>query len=79
MKPIEFKEQNITYTAPRGKESEVDKLPAYAKNGRNSSLWKLSLWERIKIMFTGKIWFSVMGNQSPILLTLNKPFKVEGK
>lgn len=66
MKPIEFKEQNVVFAK---NQEEYLNLPAH-KVGQSLSgeivfCESLSLKERIKVLFTGKIWVS--------LLTFNKP------
>ena len=39
------------------------------------SCWHLSFWERLKLLFTGRLWFSVIGNaQPPIWLGVDCPF-----
>jgi len=65
MKPIKFKEQNCTYAEDQ---PEYLPLPAFKNDSTEAeviSCWKLSFKERIKILFTGKLWVS--------LLTFNKP------
>lgn len=75
MKPIRFPEQNRTFIAPEGMEDKVDALPAFVGEGQVISCWKLSLWERIKLLLTGRLWFSVIGDaQPPIWLGVSCPF-----
>lgn len=56
-------------------------LPAYQddeQGGRTIHKWKLTLWERIKILFTGRLWFSVLNfhrRLQPIKPTVHDPFK----
>ncbi len=65
MKPIPFKESNVTY----GKnQPEYLPLPAYhdhEQGGRIFHCWKLTLRERVKVLFTGRLWINV--------LTFNRP------
>jgi hypothetical protein len=75
MYPVPFREQNIVFVAPAGMEDRVDSLPAFKGEGQVISCWHLTLWERLKLLFTGRLWFSVMGNaQPPIWLGVHRPF-----
>jgi hypothetical protein len=73
MKPIKFKEQNVIYAEDQ---PEYLPLPAFkTKEGNVTCCWNLSLKERIKILFTGNLWLSVLTfNQplQPLLPTVNK-------
>jgi len=63
MKPIKFPEQNCTYAE---NQPEYLPLPAFKdENGVVISCWRLSFRERLRILFKGNIWLS--------LLTFNKP------
>lgn len=76
MKPIKFKEQNCTFAE---KQPEYVPLPAhrvkYSPQGEIISCWGLSFFERIKVLFTGKIWVSLWSFNNPLTpsyLTVNK-------
>lgn len=75
MKPTEFKEQNIVFAKDQ---PEYQPLPAFKNNsfqGEVICCWKLSLWERMKVMITGRLWINLLTfNQplTPYLLTVNK-------
>jgi hypothetical protein len=77
MKPIKFKEQNIVFKKPPSMtDEECSSLPAHAYDGGIISCWHMSVWERIKALFTGRIWFCVLGNeQPPIWLDVKRPFQ----
>ena len=65
MKPIKFKEQNCTFAE---NQPEYVPLPAFradTKEGEVISCWQLSFRERLRILFTGKLWV--------MLMTFNKP------
>jgi hypothetical protein len=65
MKPIEFKGQNTVYAKDQ---KEYMPLPAFKYNtpqGEVISCWSLSFRERLRLLFTGKLWVC--------LLTFNKP------
>lgn len=58
MKIIKFKEHNITYA-----ENQPLYLPLpvhKTADGEATSCWGLSFLERLKVLFTGKIWLSVL-------------------
>ena len=77
MKPIDFKERNIIFAKDQ---SEYQSLPAYKnKNEGNSgevvSCWSLSFRERIKVLFSGKLYVSLMTfnkTLNPTYITVNK-------
>ncbi len=75
MKPIEFSEQN---TIIAENQPEYLPLPAFKNDsteGEVVSCWELSFIERIRILFTGKLWVMIMTfNQglAPILFTTKK-------
>ena len=56
MTPIPFREQNITYNPPEGMEDKCEALPAFRGEGQVISCWHLTLWERIKLLLTGRQW-----------------------
>ncbi len=65
MKPIEFKEQNCVYARHQ---KEYLPLPALKKDGDEGEVvfcQSLGLRERLRVLFTGRIWV--------MLLTFNNP------
>ncbi len=65
MSPQKFEQQNVTFAE---NQPEYLPLPAHrSEDGTVISCWKLTLRERIKILFTGKLWF--------ICLTFNQPLQ----
>ena len=75
MTPVPFREQNHTFLPPPRMEDKVGSLPTFVGEGQVISCWRLTLWERIKLLFTGRMWFSVIGNaQPPIWLGVHCPF-----
>jgi len=73
MKPIKFKEQNCTYAE---NQPEYGNLPSYKdSDGVVTSCWELSLTERLRVLFTGKIWMGLWSGDRPLtpsLLTTKK-------
>ena len=68
MKPIEFKEQNVVYGE---KQPQYKSLPALSfENGMVVTCWKLSWKEVLKLLFTRKIWHSVLSFNNPLQPTL---------
>lgn len=61
MKPVEFPEHNVKIAESQ---KEYRTLPAYSDDTTDQRhmicCWKLSFRERIKLLFTGKLWLSVM-------------------
>ena len=65
MKPIEFLGCNCVYAKDQ---PEYIPLPAHkSKEGEVTTCWKLSLKERLTVLFKGKLYLSV--------LTFNKPLQ----
>lgn len=58
---------------------ECGELAILQLDGTCISCWQMSLWERIKNLFTGKVWIGVLSGatQPPIYLTTKQPFKHE--
>jgi len=75
MKPIVFKESNVTFAKDQ---KQYLPLPAFKnENGHVISCWKLSLVERMKLLFTGKLWMNILSFNkplSPILPSVKYPF-----
>ncbi len=66
MEPIKFKEQNCTYAE---NQPEYLTLPAFKADGPEGlviSCWKLSLIERLRILFKGKLWVMLMTFKKPL-------------
>lgn len=74
MSITEFAEQTVTYAKDQ---PEYLPLPAFkASDGRVVCCWKLSIKERIRLLFRGLIWHQVLTFNQPLQpqkLTLDKP------
>lgn len=74
MTPIRFKECNITFGADQ---PEYQPLPAFRdEDGNVVSCWRLSWRERIRLLFTGRIYLVTLTFKAPIqpiLPTLTNP------
>jgi len=66
MKPIKFAEQNCTFAE---NQPQYQPLPAFksdTKEGQVISCWKLSFLERLRILFKGELWVSLMMFGQPL-------------
>jgi hypothetical protein len=76
MNPIKFEGFNCIYG---DSQDEYLNLPAYRHDdewGSVSACWKLKFWERLKILFTGRIyttWLSFGNPLTPLRLDVNSP------
>ena len=72
MKSIKFRESNCIYAEHQ---PEYQPLSVHkTKDGAVTSCWRLNIKERAKLLFTGKIYMSVLtfgGPLQPQMLTLN--------
>jgi len=70
MKPVNFKQKNVTYAE---NQKEYLPLPSHKTNdGIVTSCWKMSFFEKVKVLFTGKIYLSTMTFDKPL-----QPQKIE--
>jgi len=71
---ISFPEVNAVYAKDQ---PEYRPLPCHRRpDGQLTCCWKLTLRERLRLLFTGKVWHTVLtfGHQlQPQLLEVNKP------
>jgi len=76
MKPIKFKGHNLVVAKDQ---SEYQQLPVHrSDDGTLISCWSLTWRERIKLLFTGRLWHSVMTFNQPLqpqLLSVDNPLK----
>ena len=75
MEPVNFHEQCKMFAE---NQPEYLKLPVFVADTIGGpdmfiSCWRLSLWERVKLLFTKDIYLSILGNQPPIILELDSP------
>ncbi len=84
MSPIRFKQQNGSLvggpSAEYGTGDDVIDLPVHRGSGMVISCWRLSFWERLRLVLTGNVWLSVLGtNHAPVKLDAADPFTEAGK
>jgi len=60
LKAVDFNESNVIAKG----EGYLD-LPTYKGEIQFISCWKASIWQRIKFLFTGKIWLSLEHKNQP--------------
>ena len=66
MKPIKFKHSNTTYAENQPEYTSLPTLKIDTEYGEVISCWKMKWWERIKVLFTGKIWLNLMSFNKPL-------------
>lgn len=82
MSPIKFKEQNRILQKPLGMtKEECSPLPVFADGQQSISCWQATWWERIKFLFSGRVWVCVLSGktQPPIWADIKYPFSTEDK
>ena len=78
MKPIDFPERNVIFAEDQ---PEYLPLPAFREQKTPFtvvSCWKLTLLERFKVLFSGKMWFSTLtfgGPLQPQSPSVEKPLR----
>lgn len=95
MKPIAFTEQTVVLQ-PNPNQMEIDDLPVgtlpiFTDGNQVISCWGLTFWERLRVLWFGKIWLGVHSGhtQPPVWLAAErtmfgkpetmKPVRSEGK
>ena len=64
MRPMEFAEQNCVYAK---NQPEYIPLPVYkTPNGEVTSCWALTWRERLRVLLTGRIWWTVLTFNHPL-------------
>ena len=66
MKPIKFKYCNVVYAENQSEYQDLPALKLETDNGEVVSCWKLSFKERLIILFTGKMWLSLLSFNKPL-------------
>ena len=66
MKPVKFKQCNVIYAE---NQPEYQPLPAYKNKsdlGEVVNCWEISFIERLKVLFTGKVYVSLLSFNRPL-------------
>jgi len=66
MKPIEFKEYNKVYAKDQSDYLPIPVFESSEPSGEIISCWKLSFVERLRLLFTGKIWVCLLMFHKPL-------------
>lgn len=66
MKPVKFKHQNVVFAEDQPEYTPLPALKIDSPNGEVVSCWRLSFLERIKVLFTGRVWLSLMTFGKPL-------------
>lgn len=64
MKPVNFKYANVVFAE---NQPEYQPLPAHrSEDGTVTSCWRLSIIDRIRALFVGRVYFSVLTFSTPL-------------
>ena len=66
MKPTTFKHQNTVFAKDQKEYQPLPALRLDTKEGEVISCWKLSFIERVRVLFLGRIWVSLMSFNKPL-------------
>ena len=66
MKPIDFEHRNIIFAENQPEYMALPALKLDTKGGEVISCWEMSFKERLKVLFTGKVWMSLMMSGKPL-------------
>lgn len=66
MKPIQFKHQNTIIAKNQPEYLQLPALILDTPEGEIISCWHLSFKERCKLLFTGRVWLSLMSFNEPL-------------
>lgn len=66
MKPVSFKYQNVVFAKEQQEYQPLPALKIDSPEGEIVSCWGLSFRERIRVLFTGRIWVSLMSFNRPL-------------
>lgn len=66
MKPVKFKHSNVTFAKDQPEYQPLPALKLDTPEGEVISCWQMSFKERVKVLFTGKIWVSLMSFNKPL-------------
>lgn len=66
MKPVNFKHQNVVFAKYQPEYQPLPALKLDTPQGEVISCWQMSFKERIKVLFTGKVWLSFCSFNKPL-------------
>lgn len=59
MKPVTFKHQTSVYAKTQPQYQNLPSLKLNTPEGEVIASWRLSFWERVRVLFLGRIWVSI--------------------
>ncbi len=75
MRPVAFSGYNVVFAEDQ---PQYTPLPAFrGPDGEVISAWRLTLWERLKLLVTGRLWLRQLTFRTPLqpqLPTVEYPF-----
>ena len=63
MKPIEFPGANVVWAKDQ---PEYQPLPARVEGDITLTCWRLTWWERLKVLLLGRLWLQQMNYRQPL-------------
>lgn len=66
MKPVNFKHQNVVFAEDQPEYQPLPALKMEGPEGYVITCWKLSILERLRILFLGRIWLNLMSFNQPL-------------
>lgn len=66
MQPVEFKHQNIVFAKDQPEYQPLPALRIDSPQGEVISCWRMSFKERLKVLFYGRVWLSLMSFNKPL-------------
>lgn len=66
MKAVRFKHQNIVFAENQPEYQQLPALKIDGPEGLVVSCWQMSFKDRMKVLFTGKVWLSLMSFNKPL-------------
>jgi len=78
LQPVTFKHQNKVLTKPSSmNDDECEDLPICNVDDMCISKWRISFWQRIKLIFSGHVWLGIHSGhtQPPVWLVTKSPLK----
>ena len=66
MKPVEFKHQNTVIAKDQPQYMPLPALIIESPYGEVISCWKMPFKDRVKVLFTGRIWLNLLSFNKPL-------------
>lgn len=66
MRPIEFKDHNIVFAKDQPEYMPLPALKIDSDQGEVITCWKMSFRERLKVLFTGRVWLAMLSFHKPL-------------